>query len=206
MKGLFYKDVLMLTRSFRAYLAMTLFFIILATIRPDNSFWAVYGTFFFVTLVSSLMAVDEQSRWLSYCDILPLKRRDIINERYLLSLILTAALVVLFLILSLIFRHADMPTVLVTAGMMVALSLLAISVSMPINVKFGTAKGQMVRMTVIVVMVACGMFIINYAGPITAILLQVKASILLFSAAAVIVLIFALSWLLSIRIYEKKSL
>ena len=206
MKGLFYKDVLMLTRSFRAYLAMTLFFIILATIRPDNSFWAVYGTFFFVTLVSSLMAVDEQSRWLSYCDILPLKRRDIINERYLLSLILTAALVVLFLILSLIFRHADMPTVLVTAGMMVALSLLAISVSMPINVKFGTAKGQMVRMTVIVVMVACGMFIINYAGPITAILLQVKASILLFSAAAVIVLIFALSWLLSIRIYEKKNL
>lgn len=206
MKGLFYKDVLMLTRSFRAYLAMTLFFIILATIRPDNSFWAVYGTFFFVTLVSSLMAVDEQSRWLSYCDILPLKRRDIINERYLLSLILTAVLVVLFLILSLIFRHADMPTVLVTAGMMVALSLLAISVSMPINVKFGTAKGQMVRMTVIIVMVACGMFIINYAGPITAILLQVKASILLFSAAAVIILIFALSWLLSIRIYEKKNL
>ena len=206
MKGLFYKDVLMLTRSFRAYLAMTLFFIILATIRPDNSFWAVYGTFFFVTLVSSLMAVDEQSRWLSYCDILPLKRRDIINERYLLSLILTAVLVVLFLILSLIFRHADMPTVLVTAGMMVALSLLAISVSMPINVKFGTAKGQMVRMTVIIVMVACGMFIINYAGPITAILLQVKASILLFSAAAVIVLIFALSWQLSIRIYEKKNL
>ena len=206
MKGLFYKDVLMLTRSFRAYLAMTLFFIILATIRPDNSFWAVYGTFFFVTLVSSLMAVDEQSRWLSYCDILPLKRRDIINERYLLSLILTAALVVLFLVLSLIFRHADMPTVLVTAGMMVALSLLAISVSMPINVKFGTAKGQMVRMTVIVVMVACGMFIINYAGPITAILLQVKASVLLFGIAAFIILIFALSWLLSIRIYEKKNL
>ena len=206
MKGLFYKDVLMLTRSFRAYLAMTLFFIILATIRPDNSFWAVYGTFFFVTLVSSLMAVDEQSRWLSYCDILPLKRRDIINERYLLSLILTAVLVVLFLILSLIFRHADMPTVLVTAGMMVALSLLAISVSMPINVKFGTAKGQMVRMTVIVVMVACGMFIINYAGPITAILLQVRASVLLFGIAAFIILIFALSWLLSIRIYEKKSL
>lgn len=206
MKGLFYKDVLMLTRSFRAYLAMTLFFIILATIRPDNSFWAVYGTFFFVTLISSLMAVDEQSRWLSYCDILPLKRRDIINERYLLSLFLTAALVVLFLILSLIFRHADMPTVLVTAGMMVALSLLAISVSMPINVKFGTAKGQMVRMTVIVVMVACGMFIINYAGPITAILLQVRASVLLFSAAAFIILIFALSWLLSIRIYEKKNL
>ena len=206
MKGLFYKDILMLTRSFRAYLAMTLFFIILATIRPDNSFWAVYGTFFFVTLVSSLMAVDEQSRWLSYCDILPLKRRDIINERYLLSLILTAVLVVLFLILSLIFRHADMPTVLVTAGMMVALSLLAISVSMPINVKFGTAKGQMVRMTVIVVMVACGMFIINYAGPITAILLQVKASVLLFGIAAFIILIFALSWLLSIRIYEKKNL
>ena len=206
MKGLFYKDVLMLTRFFLAYLAMTLFFIILATIRPDNSFWAVYGTFFFVTLVSSLMAVDEQSRWLSYCDILPLKRRDIINERYLLSLILTAALVVLFLILSLIFRHADMPTVLVTAGMMVALSLLAISVSMPINVKFGTAKGQMVRMTVIIVMVACGMFIINYAGPITAILLQVKASVLLFGIAAFIVLIFALSWLLSIRIYEKKNL
>ncbi len=206
MKGLFYKDVLMLTRSFRAYLAMTLFFIILATIRPDNSFWAVYGIFFFVTLVSSLMAVDEQSRWLSYCDILPLKRRDIINERYLLSLILTAALVVLFLILSLIFRHADMPTVLVTAGMMVALSLLAISVSMPINVKFGMAKGQMVRMSVIIVMVACGMFIINYAGPITAILLQVRASVLLFGAAAFIILIFALSWLLSIRIYEKKNL
>ena len=206
MKGLLYKDRMTLLRSFRIYVIMCVGFIILGSIHPDNAFWATYGLFFFSTIIPSLMAVDEQTGWLSYCDILPLKRRDIINERYLLSLILTAALVVLFLILSLIFRHADMPTVLVTAGMMVALSLLAISVSMPLNVKFGTAKGQMVRMTVIIVMVACGMFIINYAGPITAILLQVKASVLLFGIAAFIVLIFALSWLLSIRIYEKKNL
>ena len=60
MKGLFYKDILMLTRSFKAYLLMSLFFIVLGTIRPNNSFWAVYGSFFFVTLISSLMAVDEQ--------------------------------------------------------------------------------------------------------------------------------------------------
>ena len=206
MKGLFYKDILMLTRSFKAYLLMALFFIVLGTIRPNNSFWAVYGSFFFVTLISSLMAVDEQSRWLSYCDIMPLRRRDIINERYLLTLILTAVLNVLFLILSMIFRSADRATVLVSSGMMLALSMLASAISLPINVKFGTAKGQMVRMAVIIVMVGCGMFIINYAGVIIEKLLQVKAPVLLAGAAAAIILIFALSWLLSIRIYEKKNL
>jgi hypothetical protein len=61
-------------------------------------------------------------------------------------------------------------------------------------------------MAVIIVMVGCGMFIINYAGEIIEKLLQVKAPVLLAGAAAAIILVFGLSWLLSIRIYEKKNL
>ena len=205
MKGLLYKDRLTLLRSFRIYVIMCVGFIILGSIHPDNAFWATYGLFFFSTIIPSLMAVDEQTGWLSYCDILPLKRKTIISERYLVHIISSAGMILFYLVLNLILRKAETAAVLATTGMSLAMSMLVFSVSFPINVKFGHVKGQMVRMAVIMVMVLCGMAIINYGGPILGILIK-SGPMILPAGAALVILIYFCSWMLSVRIYEKKDL
>ena len=205
MKGLLYKDRLTLLRSFRIYVIMCVGFIILGSIHPDNAFWATYGLFFFSTIIPSLMAVDEQTGWLSYCDILPLKRKTIISERYLVHIITSAGMILFYLVLNLILRKAETAAVLATTGMSLAMSMLVFSVSFPINVKFGHVKGQMVRMAVIMVMVLCGMAIINYGGPILGILIK-SGPMILPAGAALVILIYFCSWMLSVRIYEKKDL
>lgn len=205
MKGLLYKDRMTLLRSFRIYVIMCVGFIILGSIHPDNAFWATYGLFFFSTIIPSLMAVDEQTGWLSYCDILPLKRKTIISERYLVHIITSAGMILFYLVLNLILRKAETAAVLATTGMSLAMSMLVFSVSFPINVKFGHVKGQMVRMAVIMVMVLCGMAIINYGGPILGILIK-SGPMILPAGAALVILIYFCSWMLSVRIYEKKDL
>ena len=205
MKGLLYKDRMTLLRSFRIYVIMCVGFIILGSIHPDNAFWATYGLFFFSTIIPSLMAVDEQTGWLSYCDILPLKRKTIISERYLVHIISSAGMILFYLVLNLILRKAETAAVLATTGMSLAMSMLVFSVSFPINVKFGHVKGQMVRMAVIMVMVLCGMAIINYGGPILGILIK-SGPMILPAGAALVILIYFCSWMLSVRIYEKKDL
>ncbi|MBR2990762.1 MAG: ABC-2 transporter permease [Solobacterium sp.] len=200
-----YKDRLTLLRSFRIYVIMCVGFIILGSIHPDNAFWATYGLFFFSTIIPSLMAVDEQTGWLSYCDILPLKRKTIISERYLVHIITSAGMILFYLVLNLILRKAETAAVLATTGMSLAMSMLVFSVSFPINVKFGHVKGQMVRMAVIMVMVLCGMAIINYGGPILGILIK-SGPMILPAGAALVILIYFCSWMLSVRIYEKKDL
>lgn len=205
MKGLLYKDRLTLLRSFRIYVIMCVGFIILGSIHPDNAFWATYGLFFFSTIIPSLMAVDEQTGWLSYCDILPLKRKTIISERYLVHIIASAGMILFYLVLNLILRKAETAAVLATAGMSLAMSMLVFSVSFPINVKFGHVKGQMVRMAVIMVMVLCGMAIINYGGPILGILIK-SGPMILPAGAVLVILIYFCSWMLSVRIYGKKDL
>ena len=95
--------------------------------------------------------------------------------------------------------------VLATTGMSLAMSMLVFSVSFPINVKFGHVKGQMVRMAVIMVMVLCGMAIINYGGPVLGMLVK-AGPMILPAGAALVLLIYFCSWLLSVRIYERKDL
>lgn len=204
MKGLFYKDMIMLVRAYRMYLLMAVFFIVLGCVRPDNSFWAVYGIFFMSTLVSTLISFDDQTKWNSYCDILPLKRADAVTERYLFSIALNCVLIVLFVILGFALRQLDSSTVLISAAGMFVFAALSAAISMPIYFKFGAQKGQLVRMIVIVAMVFCGMMIINFANPVMEALAS-RSALLLPACAAAVMAIYLLSWKLSVRICENRE-
>lgn len=205
MKGLFYKDMLMMVRAYRMYLLMSLFWIVLGCVRPDNSFWAVYGIFFMSTLVSTLISFDDQTKWNSYCDILPLKRADAVTERYLFSLALNSILVILFVILGFALHQLDSSTVLISAAGMLVFAALSAAVSMPIYFRFGAQNGQLVRMAVIVIMVFCGMMIINFANPMLEALAD-RSALLLPAGAAVVLIIYLLSWKLSVRICEQREI
>lgn len=205
MKGLFYKDMIVLVRAYRMYLLMALFFIVLGCIRPDNSFWAIYGIFFMSTLVSTLISLDEQTRWNSYCDILPVYRADTVTVRYIFSIVLNAALILAFVLLGFLLHQLDTGMILMTAVGMLVFSILSVSVTMPVYYKFGAQKGQLVRMIVIVVMVMCGMMIINFANPV----IEAAAAysrLLLPAAAAAAAVIYLISWKISVRICENRDI
>ena len=63
----------------------------------------------------------------------------------------------------------------------------------------------MVRMLVIMVMVGCGMAIINFGGAVVGSLLH-AGTLIIPAGILLVVLVYYGSWLISVRIYEKKDL
>ena len=206
MKGLLYKDGMTLIRSYRVYLLVCAGFILFSAVKPENIFWAPYGIFFLSTIVSSLSTLDEQMKWLSYIDILPVTRKEVVTERYLLNALLTFAATAVFLILGLVLKNSDLPTVLATAVMMIALSFFTSAIFLPVNIKFGSVKSQMVRMAVMLVMIVCCMTVISYSGSLIDMISRISPTVLFLSVLIGVIVLYSISWLVSVRIFENKDL
>jgi drug/metabolite transporter (DMT)-like permease len=158
--------------------------------------------FFLATVVSTLQNYDEAVGFRKYCEILPVTRIDVVNEKYLLSVILVFAGVLLYALVSLVLGHFSM--IPETALAMIAVGLLASACSLPFSILFGTQKGSLVRMGIIAMMVLCGMFLINGTDDILAFLSGQKLTGALFGV--LVIALFEISRRVTGRLYMKKDL
>lgn len=99
MKGLLYKDGRILATSFRTLPLMVFIFLLVSVFNENGSFWSMYGIFMGCTMISTLQNLDETSKWCTFCDTLPLNRSDLVTEKYILGLIVTAVSVAVLVVL-----------------------------------------------------------------------------------------------------------
>ena len=175
---------------------------VMGAVWKEGLYGPVYGMFFLATVVSTLQSYDEAVGFRKYCEILPLTRYDVVNEKYLLSLILVLAGTLLYTLASLVLGHFAM--IPETALAMIAVGLLASAFSLPFAILFGTQKGSLVRMGIIAMMVMCGMFLINGTEDILAFLANQKMTGLLFGV--VVIALFEISRRITGSLYMKKDL
>lgn len=210
MKGLFYKEARCLWQYGKTYLLMLVIFLGLALYQSTDSsggaVWMLYPVFFVGSLPASLLSADEKDGWLTYCDTLPIGRRQIVAVKYVASAALTAAIVVLALLIGAL---TGQPTV--AGGTAVPLSiliplLLAVGLGVPalmypVMFRFGATKGRAVYMAVVMVAAAtCAVLMTSesVSGALDALpILPVIAA-----AAAV----FIGSWALSVKWFEGREL
>ena len=202
MKGLLYKDFRMILKDYRWFMVIASAFILMGIFWKEGLYGPVYGMFFLATVVSTLQNYDEAVGFRKYCAILPLSRADIVNEKYLLALILTAAGTGLYVLVSLVTGKWNM--MFETALAMSTSGFAASALSLPFSMIFGAQKGSLVRYVFIVLMIFAGMFLISNTNDILAFLAAKKAAGLLFLLAAAAV--FELSRRLSVRFYQNRDL
>ena len=90
--------------------------------------------------------------------------------------------------------------------MMIVLSVPCISI--PINLKYGTAKGRIIYL--IIVGIICGTMpalLLSDSGKLSAIMVKLFSNTAVLTAVsfAVLVAMILISWLISIKIYEAKE-
>ena len=91
MKGLLYKDWLMLKKYCRVYLLVLIVFLVISVSAEESIFFSVYLMVLSSVLGVTLVSYDEKSGWERYCDTLPCPRELRVNEKYVFSLILMGA-------------------------------------------------------------------------------------------------------------------
>ncbi len=206
MKGLLLKDMYAIWGYLRSYLFLILFMILLG-IWTNSEFLLLYCCMLASMLTVTLISYEEKEKWNVYADTLPWSRAQMVSAKYITGLLLFLSVFGL----SVIVRCAAM----LAAGewtsdilwsllvLSVPVGILPPALMLPFVYKLGAEKGRIFYLAV-VILVASGVSFLNFtsAGRTPEVVGAVTAvPILLVS-----ILLYALSWMLSIFFYRKREI
>ncbi|MBQ9458615.1 MAG: ABC-2 transporter permease [Oscillospiraceae bacterium] len=162
-------------------------------------------------LPRAVLACDENSKWQQLSLALPYSRKDIVSSKYILALMLgfgSALAISIFYTIANLCKGGFDPndlTFMFFAGL--AVGLLIPSVATPIELKYGTENGKVFTMIWGGLLGCSGGLLVNIAGKDGIAKLAGSGSIayLPLIAAAAALVIFSVSWAISIKVFEKRE-
>ncbi len=205
MKGLIRKDLYMLWRYGRTLLLISVAFLVFSTLSDgDNFFFVVYPVLFGGILPVTLISYEERDGWNRNCDTMPVSRRTVVSERYLMTL---GCFLLLYLLTLTVHGAVLIPggkgaLVLQMAALLPCFGLAAPAVMLPVTLRWGVEKGRLAYYVILGVTLAAGIFLFDSISDMST---AVQAPGL-EAAPGLTLLLFGGSWLLSMRIYEKREL
>lgn len=208
MKGLLLKDFYMIGKYCRGYMVIMLIFLFVSFAGEGNLFFLFYPCVLPGLITVTLLAYDEREKWNLYEGTLPVTRAQIVSGKYSISLILGGCVLALISIVQGIAGIARGGAggggYLMPLFCMALFVLLVPAFILPFVFRLGAERGRIAYVVVIVGAAACIATLLGVRTTETGFMLKLPtgagAAGLLIGAAA-----FALSWLLSVRIYEKRE-
>lgn len=215
MKGLLYKDISIMTRSFKGniLLLVALYGVLILVTRETYLAYAmtvVWGIY-----VASTINYDEQAHWDAYAATLPVTPGQVIGSKYLLCAASTAIGAVLSL--ALVFL-AGVGGAEYTLGILVCaeVSVLMNALLMPITYRFGAAKSRAYLMIIVFAIVFGACFVAQEILQNRMLRDSANMDIALQSQTAIVVgavalsllltaVLYAISYTVCVRIYAKKE-
>lgn len=205
MGGLILADLLTMGRMYKIF--SILIVLALATC-------AFGGGLVIVSLVCALMvgqyvtgaiAYDETSRWQQYCLTMPFSRRQLVTEKYLLT-ILCGGCAWLLCALALALQTAldrgvtreELPAIL---AVLLAMEFLSPALSLPVLFRVGTQKGRIVNFVAYVAVYMVGYGVVSRGGVFLMQLAPALPALCVVASA----LLLALSWALACRFYARRE-
>lgn len=205
MKGLLLKDWYQVRTSMKA-MCLTVSFVLVIWVFSTSSayvFPVSYAAVFLGILPVNLLAYDHASGWTEYSFALPLSKELQVAEKYLVGLFCAAAAVVIggLFITVISLRTGTTPdkdALSLLAGSVCAI-LLINGIMLPLYYRFGAEKARMLYMLMFAGMGAAlgGGTVLMDAVP------EPGAAIAIVGVLAAVLVLYALSWRLSVAWYGK---
>lgn len=201
MKGLLLKDIYIAGKNFRSFLMIIAGFLVLSVWSRENLFFVFYPMLLSSALPVSLLSYDEKFRWNVYCDALPCSRAQAVSEKYLICLgciVLMALLSLITQLISISMGRSDLKELPVIMSALLAMGFICPGLMLPVLFKMGTEKGRLIYYGVVGFFCASGFIVASFD------LTSLRLPVIVLPVASL--LLFGLSWLLSIRFYKKRVL
>lgn len=207
MKGLLLKDFYMMKKYCKAYVVIASAFLIASVVEKGNAFFMLYPIILSSMIPVTLISYDEKQKWNVYGQIFPYSRRQMVSVKYIIALIVVAAFCILAAAVQLsqwIFHAYPLQDFLAVMSVMLVIGLVAPAIMMPIVFKYGVEKGRVIYYAVIIILCAAyGAIAISGPDMVIGVL---SAGWFPYALVAAGILIFAVSWRLSIAFYEKREI
>ena len=207
MKGLLLKDWYMTKKYCRSYLFITVLFFAFYLFEPNNTFCLVYPCVFASMIPSTLFGYDEKARWLEYCGTLPVKKEQIVSVKYIYLLIIVVVMSALTVIVQLIQMSMAGEVVVSEIFETIDAELIASAVvsciSLPMMFKLGVEKARVVYYIMIGLSIAVLMVVTSISAYEPELAETVNVDLIAILATIVL---YAVSWYLSIAFYKKREI
>ena len=216
MKGLIIKDLCVLKNQMKTLLLVLAFFIIFSIINEDATFILFLVPFYMIMILITTFNYDEFNKWDSFCNSLPLSRKEIVKSKYILFNATSLIVLILGIIASLIipnfienitFESIFASIIGVAFGICLVISLL-----IPFYYKFGSQKGRIMLFLCIVILALLigaitSLDIFNIIELMNLINNLNNLSLGMFALLLIIVtvIIMTISYYISIKIYSNKE-
>ena len=200
MKSLLLKDFYQLLCHFKVFCIVAVLFLVVVAVNGANLFAAIYLSAVIGITPMTLLAYDESSGWDIYAQTLPCTVAQLVAVKYIIGLVLNmAALLVLTLVIVLA-GHGWGSLIIMTLTQLI-FSLMVMALTLPLSFKFGTNKGRVIYWALMLIFIGIGRVIYKVLD-----IWGVGIGTLsLLAALGTAIIIYLLSWLLSVRFYKKRQ-
>lgn len=210
MKGILLKDSILIRKYCIFHFIVSLIFFIISITGSSAETSNLNFTYYAVAMVSiipiTISAYDEQSKWNLYEAVLPVSRKQIVLEKYLLTALIVIPVSVIYSVILFAAKGGNLNEVLLNFTIMLLFGLISPCVILPIIYKFGYLKGRIINLIIIALLMAIAsvsaIASINANQAVYSVFAGGFAVMILAAAAAVI---FIISAAISIYIYNKKE-
>lgn len=202
MRGLLRKDLYMTLAYFRLFLVMMALFLVMGYFAEDSMFLIIYPMIIGMMLPVSLLSYDERFHWSQTCAAMPCSRAQVVSAKYLLTLLSVLLLFALTMLVQglRLGRLGRLEELASLAPLLLGLGLVGPALLLPIVFWLGVEKGRIAYYIAVGAVVAAGVFLgMGSEG-------AQRFSPSLWAPILGCFVLFALSWLLSIKLYEKREL
>lgn len=210
MKGLMMKEFYLLNKYCRACLLIAVVFTACSAVST-NLFTMFYPAVLGGIIPVTLLSCDEKSKWSVYVKTFPYTRKEIVSSKYLITLIYLAAVV----FLTVVSQEINMlratggfqtQTCLSVVMPLLATGLIVPGILLPAVFKLGVDKGRMVYYVVIVII--CGLFgALRVLTDLDRIKIARGQNVWFFPVLlGAAVVLFVISWMLSVKFYQEREL
>lgn len=206
MKGLLIKDFYMIKRQFLLFLIVPVLFFFLSLYMGDSGYFSYYSVAILSILPISIIGYDEAYKWNKYEIILPVSRKSIVAEKYIFTLILVIPILLIESIIIMITFNWSAENIIHWISLTLFCGLIIPSIMLPVVMKFGYHKGKIINIIIIAIL-SSSIAIINITSISGENKLKGEFSpgSLTFIFAIAAIIIFAVSYLISSKIYSKRE-
>ena len=211
MKGLIIKDFC-LVKGYCKYYILLMAAFSLFSLFSEQSYWTIFPCIYAGLIPMTLQAYDEREHWTAFSGALPYTKAQLVSAKYIDGLIyggVTFAVnMILQLIKALASGNAEPGRLTGILCFSFAAMLLPVAVMLPFVFRFGTEKGRIMSIMVIalVIGVTSAASFAPDAGVVTSEGAGTAVGAVLALLPVISAVIYAASWLLSIKLYNKREI
>lgn len=207
MKGLLRKDIYMAAKYYRAVLLVVAVFLLLTIFGDGSLIFLAYPTMISGMLPITLLSYDTHFKWEQYSGTLPYTRAQLVSAKYLMGLIFSGGVLLVCLgvlaLRQILGGGFDLDAFLGAGLLCFVLSVAAPAFLLPLAFKFGPEKGRLLFIVLIASLCGAG-FALGQTDFLSGLAIG-NTVVVALAAAGVTLVLYLLSWRLSIHFYQKKE-